>query len=468
MHTPSFSPAKSLLFCLLLAPSLVPALASADTLSEIYQQALQNDHQYKAAQASLEAGREAPILGRSQLLPQIAADADLAKSDTSVTDNMEPVPPRLKNSGNVNGTTKSLGISLRQPLFNLALWNNYKRSQSLGNLAEEQFKSAEQSLIIRTAKAYFEALKAVDNYNTAKAEEAALARQLEQTKQRFQVGLIAITEVHEAQAAYDSAKANLLINQGQVGIAAEALEVLTGNGYQGLSPLQPKFPVQNPIPEPRQDWVDFALSNNSKLKIAALQADAARFNAKSKQADHLPTVTGSLGRSQTWQTGDSTLPTSASDTDTESANTRIAINVHIPLFAGGYTTASSRQAKQEQYASEETKQQAQRDIVQATRSLHLGVVTGVASVKARQQSIISSQSALDATRAGYEVGTRDLVELLNAQQRVFLAQRNYSDALYTYVLNTLQLKEAAGLLNKADVDAVDSWLDKSKTVKFAL
>ncbi|HEY6527804.1 MAG TPA: TolC family protein, partial [Cellvibrionaceae bacterium] len=192
---------------LVLSLCIAPVWAQADTLKEIYQQALQNDHQFKAAQANLAAGREAPALGRAGLLPQVSADAQIAKQEVDV-DGQPQISGR-------SATEKSYGASLRQPLFDLAVWNQYRASQVQGDLAEIQFAADQQDLIIRTSEAYFEALKAVDNSNTAKSEEAALARQLEQTKQRFAVGLIAITDVHEAQAAYDAAVAAKLLAQGQ-------------------------------------------------------------------------------------------------------------------------------------------------------------------------------------------------------------------------------------------------------------
>ncbi|MEY4589582.1 MAG: hypothetical protein RL497_1658 [Pseudomonadota bacterium] len=437
---------------------LMPALAQADTLKEIYQQALQNDHQYKAAQASLAAGREAPLLGRASLLPQVAGEAQLAKQEQDVKGQ-----PQISSR---NATEKSYGVNLRQPLFDLVAWNQYKASQVQGDLAEMQFQTDQQDLIVRTAQAYFEALKAVDNSTTANAEETALARQLEQTKQRFAVGLIAITDVHEAQAAYDDALAAKLLAQGRVGIAAQAVEVLTGKAYTGLSPLQAKFPVTAPVPEARQEWVDFALKNNPQLKSAAASAQAAGFNYKAKAAGHLPTVTGSLSYDKSASDGDGYTGANPYDLDSDATTKAAAITLKVPIFTGGYTSASRRQAKQQQYAAEEGKLQAERDIVQATRSFHLSVTTGVASVKARQQAIVSSKSALDAIKAGYEVGTRDLVDLLRAQQNVFRTQRDYFDALYAYVLGSLKLKQAAGMLSDKDIEALDGWLDKNNVVKF--
>jgi outer membrane protein len=435
---------------------LLPSLSHAETLKQIYQQALQNDHAFQAAKAQLEAGREAPNLGRAALLPQVNGQAEVAKQQLDTTG----TSPRASDTRET-----SYGVSLSQPLFNLSLWNAYKNSQVQGNLAEVQYLADQQALIIRTAQAYFDALKAVDNFNTAKAEEAALARQLEQTKQRFAVGLIAITEVHEAQAAYDAANAGKLLAQGQVGIAAEALEVLTGTSYQGLSPLKAKFPVQPPVPEARQAWVDMAMAQNHQLKAAQLQVESARYNLKAKTADHLPRVDASLNYQKGNSDGDLTAPTQL-QLDDDSTRKTAAIRVTVPLFSGGATSASRRQATQQKYQAEELKLQTERDIVQAARSLHLSVLTGVSTVKARQQSIVSSQSALDATKAGYDVGTRDLVDLLRAQQSLFRAQRDYSDALYTYVLDSLRLKRAAGTLADADVDALESWLDGSTQVTF--
>jgi outer membrane protein len=439
---------------------LAPALSHADTLKEIYQQALQNDHQFKAAQANLAAGREAPVLGRAALLPQVFGDAQIAKQEVDV-DGQPQISGRT-------ATEKSYGASLRQPLFDLAVWNQYRASQVQGDLADVQFAVDQQDLIIRTSQAYFEALKAVDNSNTAKSEEAALARQLEQTKQRFAVGLIAITDVHEAQAAYDAAVAAKLLAQGQVGIAVQAVEVLTGKAYTALSPLQVAFPVTAPIPESRQDWVDLALKNNLQLRAAAGRAKAAEYNYKAKAAAHLPTVYGSLGYEKANSDGDGFTGPSPYNLDSDSTTKSAAISLKVPIFTGGYTSASRRQALQQQYVADEGKLQAERDIVQATRSYHLSVMTGVAGVKARQQSIVSSQSALDATKAGYDVGTRDLVDLLRAQQNLFRAQRDYFDSLYAYVLGSLRLKQAAGVLSEKDVEALDSWLDKNTLVKFDL
>lgn len=436
--------------------------AYSETLEEVYQRALQNDHQFKAAQAAFAGGQENVAIGRAGLLPQIDGGYRHTRR--------ESVIPLNDESGDMETTTTSKVLSAQvvQPLFNLAAWHNYRRGKSLANLAEAQFGVARQDLVLRAAEAYFDALNAVDNLETAVAEESALAHQLEQTKQRFEVGLTAITEVHEAQAAYDSAVALRLTAEGNLGIAFEALEVITGKPYNQLAPISNDFPVDNPVPADRHEWVELAVQNNYSLKVASLNAQAARRNAQARTSDHLPTVAGRLDYSDT--SSDRDIVIAGNDMGPgesffpEGEETSISVTVNVPLFAGGGVSAQRRQAQNQFLEAQENFYQAQRDTVQATRSLHLSVATSVASVKARKQAITSSRSALEATQAGYDVGTRDLVDVLNAQRALYSAQRDYYDALYTYILNSLRLKSAAGILSGEDLADLSQWLDASNPV----
>lgn len=433
------------------------SIANAETLEEIYQQALENDHRFKAARAAYEAGKESVNLGRAGLLPSLNGSVSWQANEQVVDD----VTVR-------DGDSTGYALSLEQTLFSMSTWHSFKSSEASAMAAEAQFKFAEQDLIIRTAEAYFNALKAIDDLDTALAEENALEHQLEQTRQRFQVGLTAITEVHEAQAAYDSSTVSRLSAEGQLGIAFEALEVITGQPNNQLSPLKTDFPVVNPTPADREKWVEFALENNYSLATASLQAKASRSDAKAARAGHYPTVTASAS----WSNGTATdnlgnptsIPPIPAGSDSDFEDTMFSVNLRVPLFNGGAVSASRRQANAAAEQSREIYLQTQRDVIQQTRSLHLSVITGAASVKARAQAIVSSQSALDATQAGYEVGTRDLVDVLNAQRNLYLAQRNYYTALYAYVMFTLQLKEAAGMLEPKDIQELSNWLDKNKTV----
>ena len=434
--------------------------AHSETLDNIYQQALLNDHQFKAAQAAYAGGQENRAIGRAGLLPQIGGSYQYSRVEHTS-------PPRDDGIVESTTTSKTLQVELNQPLFDLTAWHNYKRGDALSDQAAALFGVAKQDLIIRTAEAYFDALNAVDNLETAIAEEQALSHQLEQTRQRFEVGLTAITEVHEAQAAYDTAVALRLTTEGNLGIAFEALEVLTGAPYTQLAPIKDNFPVTRPEPADRHEWVEFALKNNYSLAAASLNAKAARSTARARASDHLPIVTGQLAYGDTDSDMETLLNNSPipSDDPREGEDASVSIILSVPLYYGGGISASRRQAHQQYLEAQEEFLQTQRDIVQSTRSLHLSVVTSVASVKAREQAITSSRSALEATQAGYDVGTRDLVDVLNAQRSLFSAQRDYYDALYTYVLNSLRLKAAAGMLSAEDIVDLNLWLDQQNPVR---
>ncbi len=433
--------------------SLLPLATQADSLLEVYESALKNDAQLKADKARYDADKEYQTLNRAGLLPQINASASVGKTDRETTDNL------TNTTTKTDSDSQGWDISLDQKLFDMSAWYTYKQGKKLSEQAEAQFGADQQSLIVRVASAYFDVLRNVDILEASLAEEKALAKQLEQTKQRFDVGLTAITEVHEAQAAYDSAVAAKLEAQGNLSISYEALEVLTGQAEDQVAPLMSTFPVIEPAPSNRADWVEFALKNNYSLKASRLNADAQLDRAKSAKARHLPT----LGASVSY--GDSSADgIRGADFDEETDGTTIGIRLDVPIYAGGATSAGSRQAYAQYTQAQEIYNKTQRDVIQGARASHLSVETGVARVQARKQAIISSQSALEATQSGYEVGTRNLVEVLLAQRNLYQARRNYSDALYDYVIDTIKLREVAGMLTPADVQEIDKWLMKDRQV----
>lgn len=435
--------------------SLISLSTSANSLQDIYALALENDAQLKADKAGYEAGKELGNIARAGLLPQINANYNYNDSKSDFTNNL-PAPSLFEDSNKTTGWE----ISLRQPLFDMATWYNYKQEKKLSAQAEAQFGADQQSLIVRVAQAYFNVLRAVDTLEATLSEEKALAHQLDQTKQRFDVGLIAITEVHEAQAAFDSASASSLEARGSLSINYEALEVLTGKAEDQIAPLSDKFPVLNPTPADRAEWVSFSLKNNYNLKAAKLRAQAAENNASATRAGHLPTVNATLGYSKRDSIGDQSNFAFDRTVDGSSIN----VGVDIPIFSGGRTSSRTRQAVSQELQAQEQFNSAQRTTIQNTRALHLSVETDVARVQARKQAIVSNQSALDATQSGYEVGTRNLVEVLLAQRNLYQARRNYSDALYDYVIDTIRLREVAGMLTPADVQEVDKWLQDSPSV----
>lgn len=439
---------KTKLYLLVSLFSLTPFTVNANSLFDVYELALQNDAQLKADKAKYEAGLQNKTIARAGLLPQINAGYEISKNDTETTYNLTNVT--TKNDTD----SKGWDISLNQPLFNMALWYTYQQGSRLSEQAEAQFGADQQSLIVRVAEAYFNVLRSIETLEATIAEEKALSKQLEQTKQRFEVGLTAITEVHEAQAAFDSARAATLEARGNLGINYEALEVLTGKPEDKVAPLSAKFPVVNPSPANRADWVEFSLKNNYNLKASKLLAEASLQNAKAYKAGHLPTVGARLGYSDT--DTDGTVESQPLDRSTDGSS--MSIRLDVPIFAGGATSGRSRQAYAQFTEAQERYNSTQRNVIQSTRALHLTVETDVASVQARKQAIVSNQSALEATQSGYEVGTRNLVEVLLAQRNLYQARRDYSNALYDYVIDTIKLREVAGMLTPADVQEIDKWL----------
>lgn len=439
-----------------LSSAVLSSFSHAESLDEIYQLALQNDHTYKAAQAAYASGLENKNIGLAGLLPQINAEMTWSDGESDVT-GIERDEPANRT---VDSSSSGYKVTLTQPLFDMSAWHSYKRGKIDSKAAEATFKAAQQTLVIRTATAYFDALSAVDNFETAKAEENANSHQLEQTRKRFEVGLTAITEVHEAQASYDNSLARRLLLEGQIGIAFEALEVITGQPYQYLSPLKTDFPIEPPSPIDRKDWVKFATTNNFRLAASSLGAESLRQLANKSKAAHFPKITSQLQYSDI--NSDDRSTGSISDVNRDGHS--FSVKLSMPLFSGRNVSSKRKQAANNYLEAKEKHFQIQRDTVQKARSLHLSVLTDVATVKARKQAIKSNQSAVEATQAGYEVGTRDLVDVLVSQRALYAAQSNYSNALYTYVLDTLKLKEVAGLLTEKDISDLDAWLDSAQKV----
>jgi outer membrane protein len=329
----------------------------------------------------------------------------------------------------------------------------------LSEQADAQYRADETELLVRVTDTYIRVLRAIDTYQTALAQEKAIERQMEQTKQRFDVGLIAITDVQESQASYDAAHVETLSALGNIGIAFEAVQVLTGQPLEKIAPLADGLPVKMPQPEAEAEWERLALANNPDLAVSALSVDAARENAKARKAAHYPTVSGSFEHSNS----NGEIDYNPGNVNDDSNGNVVAINLRIPLYSGGGVSASRRQAYQQQIAAEETYTNNQRNAVQGARSYYLAVSTDIQRVAAQQQAIVSAQSALDATQAGYEVGTRNIVDVLDAEQRLYRAKLLYANARYQYILNTLRLLQTAGTLSDDNVLKLNQWLLPEKS-----
>lgn len=415
---------------------------------DIYALAQKNDHELRSDYAEYLAGTEAAAINRGALRPQINATASVSRTNTDTSGSI---------SRDTDTDSNSYGIELTQQLLNANAWDTYQQGKAQALLAKATFDVSEQDLIIRSAEAYFDALRAIDQLQTDKAEEKAQATLLEQTRQRYEVGLISINDVHETQAAFDNARAGRINSEANVGIRLDQLTVITGKIHENIAPLREDFTVLEPSPKDKKAWVDFALANNLSLKASKLRAKASELGAKAAKSNHLPTVNGAISYGKAHSDTD-TNP--GENTDSDTATTTFSINFSMPLYTGGTLSARQRQAEQTLIRDQEDLLFTRRSTVQSTRSLYLSVTTGIAQLQARQQAIVSNESALSATKAGYDAGTRDIVDVVNAQSNLFEAQRNYLDTLYDYIVNTLSLKQAAGILQVSDIQALDASLEK--------
>jgi outer membrane protein len=433
------------MFSLITLIALVSTPARAETLVDIYQSALKNDPITGAARATYKANKETLKQGRAVLLPQLVA------SSTRV----EPISIDADNPDRTIYTA-----SLSQSLFNVPAWFQFQSAKKMDQVAEANFATQQQSLIIRVSESYFNVLRAYDNKQTRKAEELAIQRQLEQVTERFEVGLLPITDVHEIQAIFDDATVNSLEANGALDIAFEQLQVLSGKNYSQLAGLKDDFIAKAPNPVASESWVEFALVNNFELKASQLTQQAAHHTAKAAKAQHLPKITVSADYSK--RDIEATVMQDNSNPEEKSIN----LNITMPIFSGGLTSSQARQSSYQAQAAEQNYIATKRNTMQAARSNHQLAITNVARVKARKQAIKSAESALKATQAGYEVGTRTIVDVLMAQRTLFQAKRNYSNARYDYILSMMRLKQVAGQLSPKDIYRINSqFSDKENIVK---
>ncbi|RLA44939.1 MAG: hypothetical protein DRQ97_10525 [Gammaproteobacteria bacterium] len=448
-----------------LALSITSATTQAESLRDIYELALENDAQLKAEQAQYLAAMESEKLGLSRLLPQINANYDYTDTDQDTEANSLDFDGNLGTIDtftNVDVDREGYQISLNQAIFDLPAWFSFQSGKELSKQAEATFTGNQQNLIVRVVEAYLLVLRAQDNLSASSAQERAFERQLEQTQQRFEVGLIAITDVYEAQAARDLSQVERIVDENNVSVALERLSVLTGQGHSNLDVLQEDFEIKMPDPLDRAAWVDFAMENNFSLLASRYAEEAARQNAKANKMVHAPTVSGSYAYSDYSTDGDLTRsPTTGFDVppDNDVELNTWQVRLDLPLYSGGAISSNRRRAAQDFNASRENRINLSRNVVTNTRSLHMTVISDVSRVAARKQSIVSSRSALDATQAGYEVGTRNVVDVLNAQNTLFSAERDYANTRYDYILDILRLKEQAGLLSPEDVNNLDDYLE---------
>lgn len=429
------SPAGLIVAALALALS---APAGAADLLGIYEQAREQDSQFNTARHEYRAAREAVPQARAAVLPQVSLSASSAESDIT------------EGNQSASGTRHQATLEVTQTLFNWSDFAGLDQAEAQVAQAEAQFASAKQTLITRVADAYFEVLAAADNLRFARAEKRAIERQLEQAQERYEVGVIPITDVKAARASYDLAVAREIDAQNRLENAREALRTITGEETGALAQLDDGLQLEAPDPAVPSDWVEQALERNPGLLAARAGADAARQGVRVARGGHYPDVE-LFGRHSQSDRDDAVVQGTEEETT-------IGVQLTWPLYSGGGTFSRVDEAQAQREAERSRVMEARRSAEQSTRDAFRGVQSSVSRVRALEQAVESNQAAVEAARAGFEAGTRTAVDVLQALRDLYEAQRDYADARYNYILNRLQLKQAAGTLTVEDVRLVNSWL----------
>lgn len=430
----------SVLFSLI----MFAAPVSAADLMEIYLEALKTNPQLAAARANLEAVQEQRPQAKAGLLPAIGAGAGLSRSRYDNLNSDDKPKPTYS-------TDKVASIDLTQPLFRYDRWVQLKQADSQIAAAEADYLAASQDLMVQVADRYFQVLEAQDNLIFAKSEKSAIGRQLDQAKQRFEVGLIAITDVKAAQARYDLSVSQEIQAISGLVAAKDALRETVGVYYDNVYALKPDLQLSDPVPDSSADWIERAKQHNLSILSAQANTETAQQEIKRQRSGHLPTLdlNASVGYSD---------QNFAGITPVERQNSEIGLELNIPIYEGGAVSSRTREARSRFQEATELLSQAVRAAELETRDAFRGVKTDIAQVNALARSLESTEVAVQAEEAGFEVGTRTIVDVLNSQREYYLARFNYARARYLYVVDQLRLKRAAGILQEDDLAEVNEAL----------
>jgi len=436
----------TLIASLISTASLVSFNSHALSLKESFALAQQSDPEIQTARADYDASVENIPQARSALLPNLKLDVFSGNNDQVTTD---ASGAGLYPTNDENTDSQGYRLTLSQSLYNHQFYKQLDQAKASVAQAAAFYSAQQQNLLVRVADSYFKVLAAEDNLRFAIAEKKAVSRQLQQTKKRFEVGLIAITDVKEAQAQYDITVAQEIAASNQLATSKEALQVIINQDINGLSVIPADIPLEVPAPNDIQQWTETAQTQNLAIKASAYALKAAQAGVNASQSGHYPNL--SLQATQSNINYDN----GADGSDIE--DTTISVNLSIPLYSGGLTSSQSRQANFQLTRAQSDLELQKRRTRQQTRSAFLGLKAAIASVKALKQALISTQTAVEATKAGFEVGTRTSVDVLNALRNQYRAERDYAQSRYDYLLNTLKLKQAAGTLNNKDIDTISQW-----------
>ncbi|WP_045856850.1 outer membrane channel protein TolC [Raoultella terrigena] len=424
------------------------AISQAENLLQVYQQARVSNPDLRKSAADRDAAFEKINEARSPLLPQLGLGADYTYTNG------------YRDSNGVNSNVTSGSLQLTQTLFDMSKWRALTLQEKAAGIQDVTYQTDQQTLILNTATAYFNVLSAIDTLSYTEAQKQAIYRQLDQTTQRFNVGLVAITDVQNARSQYDSVLANEVTARNNLDNAVEALRQVTGNYYPQLSSLNVDGFKTNK-PETVNALLKEAENRNLSLLQARLNQDLAREQIRQAQDGHLPTLdlTASTGVSNTTYNGSKTNDPSRYG-DTDAGQNKIGLSFSLPLYQGGMVNSQVKQAQYNFVGASEQLESSHRTVVQTVRSSFNNINASISSINAYKQAVVSAQSSLDAMEAGYSVGTRTIVDVLDATTTLYNAKQQLSSARYNYLINQLNIKSALGTLNEQDLVALNNTLGK--------
>lgn len=428
---------------------LVSPYSKAVNLLDVFELSVVSDPEYLSAASANRASQEIRPQALAALLPNVSAEA-------GISGNVQEI--ERSGSGTTGTSTfynRQFVLSATQPIYRKDLWVGLKQADTRIAQANTEYAFARQELILRVSQRYFDVLSAADELTFANAELEAFSQQLEQSKQRFDVGLIAITDVEESQAGFDLARAQVLASENQLDNAREALREVSGEYFGELDSLGAEVPLAVPEPDDIDEWTEISLTQNLSLSAARYASETARDEIKRIEAGHLPQLdlVGQHDRART---------TADASSSNDAWNAQIGFRLNVPIYEGGAVLSQTRESRHLYQQALDDMERQRRATQRQTREAFLGVRSEILRVQALEQAVRSTEAAVEAVEAGFQVGTRTSVDVLDAERDLFAAKRDLSAARYNYIINTLTLKQAAGTLSEEDLSLVNSWLNLSK------
>ena len=426
------------------------------TLGDVYELALTNDPQLKIDEATFNANKEIKNKAMAGLLPKFSLRAGTTWNENKNTQNTSLFTDTQGSNSNY------YSANLIQPIFRVDTWFQFSQGRALGEAAEAKFALSQQETIIRISNVYFNLLKAKKNLEVAKLEEQSIKKQRDRTKRLYEEGVSSKSEYQEAQAFYDLAKVSKIASEGQLEFAREVMISIIGDVPE-IKDLNDDFPISKPDPIEQDQWAELAMANSFTLKASTLNAMAAKKNSQAKLASHFPDIDLVASITQNNSRGIVGFNPATDPPVTYGPNgieqTRYSLEFNWPIVTGGLLHAERREAKALAEQADQQELLTERFVIRDVKTKFTSVITNLANVNARKASLKSSNFALKATMVGYEENTRNIVDLLNAEKNYFSAQRDLIAAKYDYIISTLELKLASGILSPVDIYEISSYLD---------